>query len=62
MTPFEIIILILIYCFCYAYACTLLKKDNESCSNIVIHIIGSIIVAFYVPIIIGIQIANKLND
>ena len=62
MTPFEIIILILIYCPCYGYALTLIEMDEESYLDITIRMVGSIIIAFYVPIIIGIQIAHKLND
>lgn len=62
MTPFEIIILTLIYCFCFGYANSILTIDTGSRWEIVIHIVGSVILAFFIPIIIGVQIANKLND
>ena len=62
MTPFEIIILILIYCFCFGYANAVLKADNESCRAITLRIVVRFILAFYIPMIIGIQIADKLND
>ena len=61
MTPFEIIILVLIYCVCYGYAITILEIDDETRWDIVIRILASVFIAFYVPIIIGIQIGNKLN-
>lgn len=62
MTPFEVIILVLIYSFCYGYACKLLEIDDESRLDTAIRITGSVIIAFYVLLIIGAQIANKLND
>jgi len=62
MTTFEIIILILIYCFCYGYANLLLKQDNESRWDIVTRIVASVFIAIYVPMIIGFQIADKLNE
>jgi hypothetical protein len=62
MTPFEIIVLVLIYLFCYGYALEMLKLSNEGCADVVFHVIGSCIIAFYVPIIIGAEIANKLNN
>lgn len=62
MTPFEFIILVLIYCFCYGYALTLVEIDDEDWWDKTFHVIGSAFIAFYVPMIIGIQIANKLND
>ncbi len=61
MTLFEIIILILIYLVCYGGAFTLLKIDDESNWDIAIRIVGSVIIAIFIPIIIGIQIANKLS-
>ena len=62
MITFEIIILVLIYCFCYGYAFKLLEINDESCWDTAIRVIGSVVIAFYIPIIIGTQIANKLND
>lgn len=62
MTPFEIIILVLIYSFCYGYANTLMCVKNESRGDVIFRIFGSFIFAFYVPIIIGCQIADKLNE
>lgn len=62
MTSFEIIILVLIYCFCYGYANILLKLKNESIGDVVFRTLVSFIFAFYVPMIIGAEIANKLND
>jgi len=61
MTNFEIIILVLIYCFCYGCACKSLEMDDESGWYTIFRIIVSIFIAFYVPIIIGMKIANKLN-
>lgn len=61
MTPFEVIILVLIYFFCYGYACKLLEMDDESRLDTTIRVVGSVFIAFYIPIIIGVQIANKLN-
>lgn len=62
MTAFEFIILVLIYCFCYGYANSLLKIDNESRWDLATRIVASIFIAFYIPIIIGLQIGNKLNN
>lgn len=62
MTPFEIIILILIYGFCYGYAVTSLKIKVESYWDVILLLVAGIFIAFYVPIIIGIQIGMKLND
>ena len=62
MLHFEAIILVLIYCFCYGYACKLLETNNESGWDTIFRIIWSALMAFYVPIIIGMQIANKLKQ
>jgi len=62
MTPFEIIILIIIYFFFVGYANSLLKADDESRWDIAIRIVASFIAAFYIPIFIGLHIANKLNN
>lgn len=62
MTPFEIIILVLIYCFCYGYANNLMHMKNENFEDGVLRVIWSFIVAIYVPLIIGYNVANKLNE
>jgi hypothetical protein len=62
MTAFEIIILVLIYFFCYGYALEILEMDNESIKDKIWRLTASFILAFFVPIIIGVRIANKSND
>ena len=62
MTTFELIILTLIYLFCCGYAIVFLATDNESRWDIIIHAVASLFIAFYVPIFLGMQIADKLND
>ena len=62
MTTFEIIILVLIYCFCYGYAAKILEVNDESLADIICRTLASFLIAFYVPIIIGTDFANKLNN
>ncbi len=62
MTSFELIIFVLIYCFCYGYANRLLYVEYERFADRLYRIIASFIIAIYVPVIIGFQIANKLYE
>lgn len=62
MTCFEIIVLVLIYCFCYGYSNYLLRVENETFVYTLLRIIWSFIIAFYIPVIIGYHLGNKLNE
>lgn len=61
MTTFEFIILILIYGFCYGYASASIKIKVESPWDVILILTACVFIAFVVPILIGVQIGNKLN-
>jgi len=61
MTPFEIIILTIIYAFCYGYAYESLRDENSTAFNIFM-VFVAFVEALYVPMILGLTIAKKLNN
>jgi len=61
MTPFEIIILNIIYMVCYGYTLAMfIKKENVWLR--IFFAIGSLVLAFYAPIMIGGMLFEKLKE
>lgn len=61
MTLFEILIIGCIYLFCYGYALAMFIKEKDIWL-VIVWMIASLGVAFYVPVLIGSKVFEKLND
>lgn len=61
MSQFEIIILGIIYLICYGFTIAWFVKEDKLWFRLLAAIV-SLVLAFYVPLMIGGMIYEKLND